>query len=298
MNKILLHLVKVGSYLADGEVPQQVWGEEYVANWFAKALRKKGFEVFIKQIGNATGEYDIAIDFHPQAMSHKVKCKKRYFWHQGDMWGHSTDELKMYDFVFTASRVALLGWSNRFKIKELLSGVDLEERFPVKVNKEYDVLFLGNKLVRSNSDYNRYLLPLVEAGFNIKIYGNSWGDDNRYSRFWGGRLNMNKICEEISKSHVRLCINSQYHRDWDMMVGREIETMACGTVALSEKLPANERLFSDCILFTVGFDDVVEKVNMVLSGELAMDLVARGLERVKEHTWDKRVESILEFLKV
>jgi hypothetical protein len=43
--KILLHLVKVGSFLPNGDVPEQVWGEEYVASWFSKALRKKGFEV-------------------------------------------------------------------------------------------------------------------------------------------------------------------------------------------------------------------------------------------------------------
>jgi hypothetical protein len=296
--KILLHLVKVGSFLPNGDVPEQVWGEEYVASWFSKALRKKGFEVDIKQIGTVRGEYDIVIDFHPQAISHAIKCKKRFFWHQGDLWGHSVDSLTNYDLVFTASRVALVEWENRVKIRELLFGVDLEDRHPVNVKKEYDVLFLGNKLVRSDSDYIRYLLPLVKAGLKIKIYGNSWGDDKRYSKYWGGRLNMNKMCEEISKSKIRLCINSQYHRDWDLMVSRELETMACGTVVLGDRLPTNERLFEDCILFTDGFNDVVEKANMILEGKLAMDLIAKGFEKVKEHTWDKRVESIMDVLKI
>jgi glycosyltransferase involved in cell wall biosynthesis len=82
------------------------------------------------------------------------------------------------------------------------------------------------------------------------------------------------------------------------MVSRELETMACGTVVLGDRLPTNERLFEDCILFTDGFNDVVEKANMILEGKLAMDLIAKGFEKVKEHTWDKRVESIMDVLKI
>jgi hypothetical protein len=51
-------------------------------------------------------------------------------------------------------------------------------------------------------------------------------------------------------------------------------------------------------LFTDGFNDVVEKANMILEGKLAMDLIAKGFEKVKEHTWDKRVESIMDVLKI
>lgn len=295
--KILLQLIRIGTYSEDGSVSNQVWGDEIQARWFAKALRKKGFDVDIKQIGTTSGDYDIVIDFHPQAMNSVVRTKKRFFWHQGDMWGHSIDRLQMYDIVFTASQVALAGWKNQFNVVELLPGVDLEERSPVDVKKEYDIIFIGNKLVRGDNDYIRFLLPIVDKEFKIKIYGNGWENDKRYSKYWGGLLNMNEICTELSKAKIRLCINSQYHRDWDMIVGRDLETLACGVDVLVDKIPIMDKLFggSSPVIFTTGFDDIVEKVDMV-----SKHYFDRGgvIETIKNHTWDKRVESILDVLKV
>lgn len=302
--KILLYLKEVGTFLEDGSVPWQVWGDELQATWFKKALVRKGHQVEIRSFNQPLADsYDAVVFFHPGHP--QVNADKKIFWFQGPCGFDAHEFKKRYDLILSSS----ISVCDGRRIIFFPPAVDLEERFRVDEPKvKSDVVFIGNYAVRTQDCYEKYLDPIVDLGVDLKIYGNggqAWGT-TKYAQFYQGRLEMSeKVCEVISGSKIMLDIHQNFHRETNMMTGRCLEGMACGSLVVSDRLPVMEHCFVKpdgagvdvCVVLVDGGQDTSDKVRWLLGDGVEMlELIQRANEMVKEHTWDVRVDKLFKFL--
>ena len=88
-------------------------------------------------------------------------------------------------------------------------------------------------------------------------------------------------------------------REWDFPSNRLFDALACGTFVISDKIPSAETIFDNSIITYENIEDLNEKINYYLSHEDERVKIANKGKKIvlEKHTFDKRVNEILEALK-
>ena len=88
-------------------------------------------------------------------------------------------------------------------------------------------------------------------------------------------------------------------RDLDFPSNRLFDALACGTFVISDKIPSAETLFEGNVITYENAEDLNEKIKYYLSHDEERRMIAeKGKEIVlKNHTFDNRVDTIIDSLK-
>ena len=101
-------------------------------------------------------------------------------------------------------------------------------------------------------------------------------------------------------SSCKILLNDHWEdmRDMDFPSNRLFDALACGAFVISDKIPSAETLFEGNIVTYEDADDLKNKIEYYLVYEEKRKMMAKkGKELVlKNHTFDNRVETILEDL--
>jgi len=170
----------------------------------------------------------------------------------------------------------------------------------------HDMVFVGN-----NYDFperikgaNQVLSPLMEGGYNLKIYGLQWWVDperpfNIEPRFYGGYLppeDLPAICASVP---IILGLHSVVDSQ-TMMSMRTFEVLGCGGFHLTQWTPAVEYYFKNHhhLVWTKSAEETLDLVNYYLARPEERAKIARcGQQEVYEkHTYHHRAKYILSFL--
>ena len=78
-----------------------------------------------------------------------------------------------------------------------------------------------------------------------------------------------------------------------------LDALACGTFVISDKIPSAETLFEGNVITYENAEDLNEKIKYYLSHDEERRMIAeKGKEIVlKNHTFDNRVDTIIDSLK-
>ncbi len=171
----------------------------------------------------------------------------------------------------------------------------------------HDIAFVGNNYYEFKeriAGANRILRPLIDANYNIKIYGNEWWLDPTRPfqidpRFYGGYLGSEDLPALCASVPIILGLHSVTNSS-TMMSMRTFEVLGCGGFHLTQWTPAIESMFKNHhhLVWSNSAEETIDLVNYYLAHpELREKIALQGQREVYEkHTYHKRIEEFLPML--
>jgi len=212
----------------------------------------------------------------------KVKCKKAFYGidiHLNYSWQKYF--AKLFDVVFvTQNSYAKKLQREGARAYFMPWAIDPEDIFDHNLPRDYDLVFVG--LIDPQRRYKRAkLLEYIEQFYTVKKFGTTLKS----------RLSHKDM--SIIYSRAKIAINEAISHELNFRV---FETLACGTLLLTEPLDGLDLLFTDkkdLVVFQP--KNVVELIHYYLThDDLRKSIAKSGKEKVlKYHTIYKRAEEIL-----
>jgi len=132
----------------------------------------------------------------------------------------------------------------------------------------YDVAYVGND-IKGEDRTMKYIYPAIH--YNFGLFGNwqPWWHNCPYkeilSKISQGSLAREQSAILYSSSKIILNCTGEDSIHWDAMNLRLFEALACKGFLLSDKVPSAQRDLKDCLVFTDGGDDLIQKIDYYLS---------------------------------
>jgi len=178
--------------------------------------------------------------------------------------------------------------------------VSSESRFP------YDIVFIGNNygFPERIKGANQLLRPLMEGGYNFKIYGLQWWVDTDRPfhiepKFYGGYLPSEDLPAVCASVPIILGLHSVANSQ-TMMSMRTFEVLGCGGFHLTQWTPAVEYYFKNHyhLVWTKSAEETLDLIDYYLARPEERKKIARqGQQGVYEkHTYYHRAKDILALL--
>jgi hypothetical protein len=202
-----------------------------------------------------------------------------------------------YDVIFTPRRANLDDFrrSGVQAVHYLPFGYDPEVHCPwpndMPPGAPSDVLFVGG------CDAERLPLigALIDAGFNLALFGGYWNRHAKTRPFWRGIADQNTIRAASASACICLCLVRRSNRDGNVM--RSFEAAAIGGCILAEDTPDHRELLGDAARYFSSPTELVREVKRLIADPAArMQLSARLRERMMagRHTYADRLASMLQ----
>ena len=277
------------------------WGDYFVSQALKKSFEKKGFNVIVQ---DRDDWYDNSVKADINFVLRGLVKYKPNFDEINIMWNIShpervrKKEYEEYDLCFIASEkyADQLNDSVNTEVKPLLQCTDPEVFFEEKDDSlAEDILFVGS----TREVYREIIKDVLKTGHDVSVYGKGWENfiDEKYIK--GVFVENAELHKHYSSCKILLNDHWQEMKDLDFPSNRLFDALACGTFVISDKIPSAETLFEDTIVTYENADDLDKKLEYYLSHEdERKELAERGREIVlKNHTFDNRVETVLDCLK-
>jgi spore maturation protein CgeB len=178
-------------------------------------------------------------------------------------------------------------------------GVDVSCFYPRPIEQRYsfDVAYVGND-IKGEQRTAQYLLPATK--FNFGLFGNwpvrpfhrrkIWKNFEHYPRYKSafhkitrGRIPQEDVPILYSSAAINLNCTAQDCVDWDVITLRTLEVLACRGFLITDRVPSAERTMGDCMVFTDGGQDLIDKIAYYLEHATERHAIAAaGYEYVKK----------------
>jgi spore maturation protein CgeB len=207
-----------------------------------------------------------------------------------------------YDYVFSPRR-ANLGDLRRLGCMSacyLPFAYAPESHFPEKpTDGEYarlqsDIIFAGG----ADRDRVPYMQPLIQAGFNVALYGGYWDRYPQTSPAARGHADPCTLRKAVGAAKVALCLVRRSNRDGNVM--RTFELAAMGACMLTEDTSDHRELFGPEGHTAVYFgskEEMAEKLRWLLDHKAERQEMSEAVRRLitqRRHTYQDRLQTMLE----
>lgn len=186
-------------------------------------------------------------------------------------------------------------YSDGVKNVFFVMGLDTSFFKPLKLEKKYDVTFIG--LPKSHLDDDRYktIKFLKENGIKIKLFGNGWENYEDLKDIYGGPLEAEKMVEVINQSKINLCL-SKTGNNKTHLKGKVFEGGACKTFVLTEYCEDYLEMFEEGkeIIMFKDNRELLEKINYYLNNEEEREKLAEAAYKkiIKNYSLDEDLKKI------
>lgn len=216
----------------------------------------------------------------------------------GDYWSDYAD------YIFTTTAECLPNYWNKGKKAELmLFGCNPKFQKYIKCDITHDVVLVANNYERRSKQTKDFVIPLVDAGYDISIYGNEWWiDSDREVNLCKspGTYKGYKAYEDLSSlySSSKVVIGQNLDdKSITQTSMRPYEVLGIGGgLLVSPWTPAQEHLFHDHIYSPKNTDEMILMVNEVLSmTEKQIRQKARRAQKFiyNYHNYDLRAQQVV-----
>lgn len=140
------------------------------------------------------------------------------------------------------------------------------------------------------AERGRSLLRIAEAGYSVRVWGNSWPEHwrNRHPNLVveGRGLGAEDYVRAICSTGINLGFLRKANRD--LQTGRSIEIPACGAFMLAERTEEHERLFEPGreAAYFADDDELLRQVRRYRDPELRAPIAVAGRERCVRSGYD------------
>ena len=158
---------------------------------------------------------------------------------------------------------------------------------------ESDLMFAGG----ADRDRIAALVPFIEAGFRVRLYGGYWEKDGRTAPAARGFLDLTGLRRAVAAAKVCLCLVRRANRDGHSM--RSFELPAMGACMLVEESEDHRQLFGtdgDAVAYFRDAEDGIAQLRLLLADphrRAAMAARARALIERGGHTYAHRLQAML-----
>ena len=167
----------------------------------------------------------------------------------------------------------------------------------MNIHKEHDVIFMGNNYLKINNYLENYsfrydLMKKIDENFNLVVYGNGWDLKNIHS--WV--TNKDKTIA-VNKAKISIGVSAVDNAFLYLSWPRVFQTMACGTMHMTQYVPGLELLFTnhkDIVWFNT-IEESVELLHHYLKNEEELKRISTfGKEKALTHSYVNRVKGIID----
>ncbi len=170
------------------------------------------------------------------------------------------EKIPVYKALGKKAELLLFGCNPQF---HRFTGVDLKCC--------YDIVLVANNYSSRYEEVKWFLMPLVEKGFNIKVWGIWWDDAARpvnllkFPEIYGNVLPYEDLPKVYSSAKIILGVNCD-DTSMTQTSMRPYEALACGGgLYLGHYTKAQENLFGELIFQTHNTQETVTAVNRILN---------------------------------
>ena len=217
-------------------------------------------------------------DYFPIELLRAVR-RPKFFW-ASELVSRNRDQDRLlscglfdHTFVHTkACKEAIVrnGWLQESQITVLLNGFDPKTHYPLSVEKDIDVLFIGNMLKR-RKEWTDKIGKNCSLHTAVGIYGD-------------------KMVTLINRAKIVLNIHSEEFQDTETRV---FEVLGCRRFLLTEKLSV-ENPFTDRkhLVECTDLGDMIRQIQYYLKHDAEREQIAEQgyMEAIEKHTYKRRAE--------
>ncbi|WP_405169294.1 glycosyltransferase [Paenibacillus sp. FSL H3-0286] len=219
----------------------------------------------------------------------------------GDYWSDYSD------YTFTTTAECLPNYWNKGKKAELMTfGCNPSFHKSIKGNINKDIVLVANNYERRFKQTKEYILPLVQKGYDIDIYGNEWWVDpfkevnlcgsNSYNAY-KGYMAYDNLPLLYSSSKIALGQNLDGNSITQSSM-RMVEVLGIGGALLvSPYTKAQEYLFNDHIYLPKSGQEMTDMVDEILTmTDKQRNIKAKKAQRYvyKYHNYDLKAARVIE----
>ncbi|MBO8168635.1 MAG: glycosyltransferase [Thermoanaerobacteraceae bacterium] len=189
-----------------------------------------------------------------------------------------------------------------YKVDILLFGCNPRFHRRVQPDEQYrhDIVLVANNYDNRYHQVGVMVKPLVEQGYDIKVWGIWWDDDSRPTRlpdrFLGGVLPYKLLPTVYSSAKIVLglhCVDSSVTQT----SMRTYEVLGCGAFYLTYYTPAHKRLFKygKHLVWSRSPGETLRLVDYYLQNEKAREEIATAGQQLvcRRDTYTKRARKVI-----
>lgn len=278
------------------------WGDYHIALGLKKEFEKEGCDVLLQILPEWDNDEDINCDVVIVLRGLSRYNPKPY--HYNIIWNVShpdmvnMGEYNQYDYVLIASKF----WADKIRgivdvpVETMLQCTD-PELFYHDFSEEYkhDLLFVGN----SRKVFRKIIKDLLPTDKDLSIYGANWEKliDKKYIK--GKHIPNAELRKAYSSCKILLNDHWDDMRNKGFISNRLFDGFACGAFIISDKVNEAGKLFGDALVTYETPDELNYLIEYYLNNEKERVKKAEKSRNcvIEQHTYQKRVERILEIIK-
>lgn len=277
-----------------------VQGDELVARLWAKNLMEDNRVelVDLNSYPCQRDDYDVSISFTPLIEStggfkvlYMQNCFPKPAW-PGTVEMFQKMKARYDGHVFPSNGLREACGQDDGLVCQFATDLDLFGPRDYSESLDHNLCFVGNK-IRDESTNEKYIMCTKDRG--LVIYGNAHGWQSEYCR---GKISIPD--EAVLYSSSKICLNS--HLEEHLLYGsynfRIFNILACKGFIISDHSQFLEDEFGECMVFTSGGQDLLEKVDHYLANpDETTKYRTAGFEKIRrEHTFQNRMNDLLNWI--
>jgi Uncharacterized protein conserved in bacteria len=209
------------------------------------------------------------------------------------------------DYIFTTTLECLPMYKKIGKKAELLLfGCNPDFHYYTGPKKEYehDIVLVASNYSSRYEEAQWFIMPLIEQGYDIRIWGIWWDDHNRpvnllkCPEIYGGLLPYEELPWVYSSAKIILGMNCDDSSQTQTSM-RPYEAMACGGgLYLAHYTQAQAKHFGDLIFQSRNTEETMQMVETILNmdeGERKEKARLAQQEVYAKHSYRQRAEQVL-----
>lgn len=209
--------------------------------------------------------------------------------------GHSRYFVLFVDYALIPQKKCLKWYEQDGVHRAFFSaGIDTGFFRPLKLEKKYDVTFIGSPKLKESKRYE-LIKFLKDNGIRIKLFGWGWDNYPEFKEIYGGPLEAEKMVEILNQSKINLCFSKNNYGD-SQVKGKVFEAGACKTFVLTESCKDYEGIFEEgkeMIMFKDN-PDLLKKIKYYIKHEREREKIAENAYNriLKEYSLDVELKRI------
>jgi O-antigen biosynthesis protein len=277
------------------------WGDYHMALGLKKELEKENCDVILQMLPEWDGDGDARCDAVMVLRGlNSYQPKNQHFnmmWNISHPDDVSIKEYNEYDHVFIASEI----WAEKIRektdvpVEVMLQCTDPKLFYPDHDNDyKHELLFVGN----SKKVYRRIIKDLLPTDKDLAVYGTNWKEIIPEKYIKGEHIPNRELRKAYSSCKILLNDHWDDMREKGFISNRLFDGFAAGAFIISDSIQGAEKVFGNALVTYNTPEELNSLIETYLNNENGRTKKAEtGHDIViKNHTFQKRVEHILEIL--
>lgn len=278
------------------------WGDYHFARSMKSEFEKRGYKVNIltkdEWYRRSDAKYTIFLRGNREYYPSVEDGKKFIMWNISHPAEVSKDEYNAFDFVFFASDKLQDQYGSQIDVEsDVLMQCADENVMKVQetLDRKYELLFVGN----SRRVYRQILKDLLPTKHHLTVIGRHWEEYPVQEYVVSDYIANDQVGQAYHDAKILLNDHWEDMKEQGVISNRIFDALAAKAFVISDYMPEIESVFQGAVVTYSDKVDLERKIDYYLQHENERLEKARIGQSIvlREHTFSKRIEKIIEVMK-